>query len=158
MRQLFFGFALMLLAANVSYSFEIDGLSSGMSMEKAKKNLEGSSYKNIQTRENGIIASGGNRFILLNFCKNELVMVQKHLAPDFGSFVRLIDEKRRELGKPADAWTEPADVNFPVERNAVSFLWRDSSTSVKVTFTEFSSNRQLDILYEIKNSCRQVLD
>ena len=56
------------------------------------------------------MASGGNRFILLSFCKDELVLVQKHLAPGFDNFVRLIDEKTKELGRPADAWTEPADV------------------------------------------------
>jgi hypothetical protein len=158
MRRLFVGLVLILLAADVSHAFEIDALSSGMSMEKAKKILEGSAYKNIQTRENGIIASGGNRFILLKFCKDELVMVQKHVPPGFDNFVRLINEKRKELGRPADAWTEPADGNLSVERNAVSFLWSDSLSSVKVTFTEFASNRQLDVLYEIKNGCRQVLD
>jgi len=70
----------------------------------------------------------------------------------------LIDEKRKELGRPADAWTEPVDVNLALERNAVSFLWRDGLTSVKVTFTEFAANKQLDILYEIRNACRQVLN
>jgi hypothetical protein len=158
MQRLLVGVILILLAAPASHAFEIDGLSSGMSTEKVRKILEGSAYKNIQTRENGIIASGGNRFILLSFCKDELVMVQKHLTPAFDNFVRLIDEKRKELGKPADAWTEPADGNLPVERNAVSFLWRDSLTSVKVTFTEFASNKQLDVVYEIRNVCRQVLD
>ena len=159
MQRLPVGVLLILLAAPVSHSFEIDGLGSGMSMEKARKRLEGSaSYKNIQTRENGITASGGNRFILLSFCKDELVMLQKHLAPAFDNFVRLIDEKRKELGKPADAWTEPADGNLPVERNAVSFLWRDSLTSVKVTFTDFASNKQRDVVYESRNVCRQVLD
>jgi len=157
MWRMFVGLGMSLLAANAAHSFEIDGLSSGMSLERARKTLEGSAYKTIQTRENGILASGGNRFVLLNFCKDELVLVQKHLAPGFDSFVRLVDEKTKELGKPADAWTEPADRNVPVERNAVSFLWRDNLTSVRVTFTEFASNRQLDILYEIKNSCRQVL-
>jgi len=158
MRQLFGGLLLMLLSAHVSHSFEIDGLTSGMSMDRARKKLEGSSYKNIQTKENGIIASGGNRFILLNFCKDELVLVQKHLQPGFDNFVRLIDEKRKELGKPADAWTETADVNLNFERVAVSFLWHDGMNSVKVTFTEFASNKQLDVTYEIKNTCRQVLD
>jgi len=158
MQRLLVGVILILLAAPASHAFEIDGLSSGMSTEKVRKILEGSAYKNIQTRENGIIASGGNRFILLSFCKDELVMVQKHLTPAFDNFVRLIDEKRKELGKPADAWTEPADGNLPVERNAVSFLWRDSLTSVKVTFTEFASNKQLDVVYEIRNVCRQVPD
>jgi hypothetical protein len=157
MRRLLAGLLLILLAADVSHSFEIDGLSSGMTMESAKKILEGSAYKSIQTRENGIIASGGNRFILLNFCKDELVLVQKHVTPAFDNFVRLIDEKRKQLGKPADAWTEPADSNLNFERNAVSFLWRDGPTSVKVTLTEFASNKQVDELYEIKNVCRQVL-
>lgn len=158
MRQLFVGLVLILLAAKGAHSFEIDGLNSGMSMERARKILESSSYKNIQARENGIIASDADRFILLNFCKDELVLVQKHLAPGFDSFVRLIDAKRKELGKPADAWTETADANLPVDRNAVSFQWRDSLTSVRITYTEFASNKQLDVLYEVKNACRQVLN
>ena len=70
----------------------------------------------------------------------------------------MIDEKRKELGKPADAWTETPDVNLNFERVAVSFLWHDGMNSVKVTFTEFASNKQLDVTYEIKNTCRQVLD
>jgi len=158
MRRLYVGLILILLTAHASQAFEIDGLSSGMSVARAKKVLEGSSYNNIQTRENAIIASGENRFILLNFCKDELVMVQKHLTPGFNNFVRLIDEKRKELGRPVDVWTEPVDVNLPVERNAISFLWRDGLTSVKVTFTEFAANKQLDVLYEIRNACRQVLN
>lgn len=158
MRRLFVGLVLILLAAKGAHSFQIDGLNSGMSMERARKYLEGSSYKNIQSRENGIIASDADRFILLNFCKDELVLVQKHLTPGFDSFVRLIDEKRKELGKPADAWTEPADANLPVERNAVSFQWRDGLTSVRITYTEFASNKQLDVLYEVENACRQVLN
>lgn len=158
MRHLFVGLVLVLLAAHVSHSFEIDGLKSGMSMAKAKQTLEGSFYNGIQARENSIMASGVNRFILLNFCKDKLVMVQKHLTPGFDDFVRLIDEKRKELGRPADAWTEPVDVNLPIERSAVSFLWRDGLTSVRVTYTEFAANKQLDILYEIRNVCRQVLD
>jgi hypothetical protein len=156
MRCLIVGLAL-LLAAQACHAFEVDGLNSGMSMEKARKSLEGSSYTDIQARENRIMAYGGNRFIILNFCKDELVLLQKHLTPGFAEFIRLVDEKRKELGKPADAWAEPADGNLPVERNALSVLWRDNSTSVKVTFTEFASNKQLDILYELKNTCKQVL-
>jgi len=129
-----------------------------MSMERAAKVLEVFSYKTIQVRENSIIASGGNRFILLNFCKDGLVLVQKHLSPGFDVFVRLIAEKRRELGKPSEVWTESADVNVPVERNSVAFLWRDGSTAIKITYAEFALNRQLDIIYEIKNNCRQVLE
>jgi len=158
MRQLIVGLVLILFAAKGAHSFQIDGLNSGMSMEKARKILESSSYKNIQSRDNGIIASDANRFILLNFCKDELILVQKHLSPGFDNFVRLIDEKRKELGNPTDAWTDPADANLPIERNAVSFLWRDSLTSVRITYTEFASNKQLDVLFEAKNACRQVLN
>jgi hypothetical protein len=157
MQSLWTCLVLIALAATASHAFDIDGLSSGMSMERSKKSLEGASFKNIQIKENGIIASGGSRFVLLSFCKDELVLLQKQLAPGFDNFVRLIDEKTKELGKPVGAWTEPADVNLPVERNAVSFLWRDSQAAVKVTYTEFASNKQLDIMYEIKNVCRQVL-
>jgi hypothetical protein len=38
------------------------------------------------------------------------------------------------------------------------FLWRDGQTSIKVTYTEFASNRQVDMIYETRNNCRQVLD
>jgi len=157
MRCLLFGLALVLLAAGASPAFEVDGLSSGMSMEKAGKALAAAGYADIQTRENRVMAYGGNRFILLNFCRDELVLLQKHLTPAFSGFVRLVDEKRKELGQPAEVWVEPVDEHLPVERNAVCFLWRDGPTSVKVTYTEFASNKQLDILYEVKNTCRQVL-
>jgi hypothetical protein len=157
MRHLLIGIAYILLSAHASHAFEVDGLSSGMSMERARKTLEAAAYTDIQTRENRILAYGGNRFILLNFCKDELVLLQKHLTPAFAEFVRLVDGKKKELGKPAEAWVEPVDEHLPIERNAVCFLWRDGSTSVKVTFTEFASNNQLDILYEIKNPCKQVL-
>lgn len=158
MRHLCSAIVLILLMAAVSDSFEIDGLVSGMSMEKARKKLEESFYKSIQVRDNSIVASGNNRFLLLNFCKNELVLVQNHLPPGFDNFVRRVEEKRKELGKPSDAWTEPADPNLIVGRNSVSFLWKDNLTSVKITFAEFASNRQLDVTYENRNSCRQVQD
>jgi hypothetical protein len=152
------GIVCTLVSAAVSPAFEVDGLTNGMSIEKATTVLQGAAYRNIQTTENSMIASGGSRFILLNFCKDKLVLVQKHLPPGFDNFVRLIDAKRKELGKPSDSWSEPADTHLPIERNAVSFLWRDGAASVKVTFAELALNRQLDILYEIKNDCRQILD
>lgn len=149
---------LILCSAYVSHAFEIDGLVSGMAVDKARAVLQGAAYTNIQATENSLIASGGGRFMLLNFCRNRLVLVQKHLPPGFENFVRLVDEKRKELGKPSDSWGEPADALLPVERYAVSFLWKDGVSSVKVTFAELALNRQLDILYETKNDCRQILD
>ena len=157
MRRYVMGMALLLLTVSMAHAFEVDGLNSGMSMESAQKVLQGSSYT-IQLKENGIIATGGNRFILLNFCKDELILVQKQYAPGFENFVRLVAEMRRLRGKPVDAWTEAADAHLPIERNAVSFLWHDNLDSVKVTHTEFAANKQLDVIYEIKNRCRQLLD
>ena len=152
--------ALILFAASVSHAFEVDGLKSGISMNEAKRLLESQSYKKIEIKDNSIVAfdqSGSDgRFIALSFCKGKLVQAQKHLKPRFDYFVRLVNEKRRELGKPADAWTVPTDVVSNVESNSVAFLWRDGETFIKVTYTEFGSNNQLDILYEIKNACWQV--
>jgi hypothetical protein len=157
MQRCFAGLAVLLLTASVSLAFEVDGLNSGMTMERARKTLEAAAYTDIQVRDDRIMASGRNRFILLNFCKDELVLLQKHLAPSFAEFVRLVDKNKAELGKPVEAWVEPADGHLPFERDAVSFLWRDGPSSVKITYTEFASNKQLDILYEIRNPCRQVL-
>lgn len=157
MRYYFIICVFILLAASVSHAFEIDGIKSGISMDEAKKLLESYSYKTIEVKDNSIIASdeprGSDRFIALSFCKGKLVQAQKHLKPRFDYFVRLVNEKRRELGKPTDAWTRPTDVTSNYESNSVSFLWKDGPTFIKVTYSEFGSNNQLDILYEIKNSC-----
>ena len=101
------------------------------------------------------LAEGG-RLISATFCKGKLVQVQKHLKPRFDHFVRLIEQKTEELGSPAAAWAKPSDVESRVDSNSDSFLWRDGPTSITVSYTEFTSNHQLDIVYEIKNSCWQV--
>jgi hypothetical protein len=152
------GIICSLFSASVSSAFEVDGLVSGMSIKKATAALQMAAYSNIQTTEHSVMASGGSRFILLSFCKDRLVLVQQHLSPGFDNFIRLIDEKRKELGKPADSWGEPAEAHLPVNRNAISLLWTYGGDSVKVTFTELALNRQLDILYEVKNDCRRVPD
>jgi hypothetical protein len=82
--------------------------------------------------------------------------VQKHLEARFSDFVRLTEQKTKELGKPVAAWTRPSNVEAGAESNSVSFLWKNGTTVVTVSYTEFSSNKQLDIVYEVKNSCWQV--
>jgi len=129
MRNYFTVCVLILLATGVSHAFEIDGLKSGISMDEAKLLLERYSYKTIQLKENSLIASdeprGDGRFIALTFCKGKLVQADKHLTPHFDYFVRLVNEKRRELGKPSDAWTSPTGVTSSYESNSASFLWKD---------------------------------
>lgn len=147
----------LLLMGGVVSAFEIDGLRNGMSPEQVKKVLE-SSYQGIHTKDSNImgyhISTG--RFINANFCKGELVQVQKDLNPTFQAFVKLVDQKTKEVGKPFAAWTRPATVESPVEINSVSFLWKAGQTFITVSYTEFPSNNTLDIVYEAQNSCWKV--
>lgn len=138
-------------------AFEVDGLRSGMSQDQARKALE-ASYQGIQTKDSNIMAYhvSTGRFINLNFCKGKLVQVQKDLNPRFDDFVRLVYQKTKEVGKPITAWTRPADVESRVVSNSVSFLWKEGPTFTTATYTEFSSNNSLSVVYEIKNSCWQV--
>ena len=160
MRHLILGLAFMLLLGEGVFAFEIDGLRSGMSLDQATKAMESLSYEKIEIRENSVMAydksTEGGRLISATFCKGKLVQAQKHLQPRFDHFVRLVEQKTKDLGRPTAAWTRPADVESRIISNSVSFLWHDGPTSVTVSYTEFPSTRQLDIVYEIKNSCWQV--
>ena len=77
MRYILVIFVLILLSSNVSHAFEIDGLKSGMSMEAERSLLETYSYRQIQIKENSILASdqsgSDGRFIALTFCEGKLV-------------------------------------------------------------------------------------
>lgn len=144
---------LSMFAANVSQAFEIDGLKSGISMDQAKNILATHSYKNIEIKDTSIMAYDNGRFISLSFCKDKLVRAQKHLKPRFDYFVRLVDEKRKELGKPIDALSAPSDVTSIIVSNSVSFLWKDGPAFLIVKYIQFDTNNQLDMTYSISNSC-----
>lgn len=142
-------------------SFELDGLRSGMSYEEAKTRIEKQSFGRVDLKENHISAwdapaQGSNRSFFLNFCKGRLIHVQKNLEPRFDYFTRLIDEKRKELGRPLDAWSQPTDVTSTVESNTVSFVWREGADFVTVTYVQFRSNNQLYIRYETRNDCWKI--
>jgi hypothetical protein len=142
-----------MFAANVSQAFEIDGLKSGISMDQAKKILATYSYKNIGIEDTSITASDNERRIVLSFCKGKLVQANKHLKQRLDYFVRLVDEKRRELGKPVDAWSAPTDVTSTLVSNSVSFFWKDGPAFLIVRYIQFDTNNQLDMTYSISNSC-----
>ena len=151
----------LLASIEGAIAFEIDGFKSGMSMQETKKVLENYSYGKVEVQENYIRAwdspdRGSNRFISLGFCNGQLVQVQKHLNPRFDYFARLVEEKRKELGKPIDVWCRPTDVTSNVERNSITFLWKDGNSFIEVSYTEFTSNNQLDITYEIYNKCWKI--
>jgi hypothetical protein len=161
MRCLVFIFAFIVFLINSSHAFELGGLQNDMSIEEARKVLEGYSYDKIELKGDTLIAfrKSGSSYpfdITATFCKGKLVQAQKHLNPRFNDFVRLVQQKTKELGKPLYAWTEPTDIESGVESNSVIFLWKNGPTFIKVTYIEFASNNQLDITYEIKNSCWRI--
>lgn len=153
---------LMIIFVQASFAFELDSFKSGMTIEQAKTLIEKSSYDKVEIKDNHIGAwdapqKGTHRGIYLNFCKGKLVQVQKHLKPRFDYFVRLLDEKRRELGRPLDAWSRPTNVTSNFEENSISFFWKDGPTLIQVSYHDFGSNTQLDITYEIGNECWKSL-
>lgn len=144
-----------------AFAFEVDGFRSGMSFNDVRSLVEKRSYDSVEVKDNNILAGdnpskGSVRTISLNFCKGRLVQVQKHLQPRFDYFVRMADEKRRELGRPLDAWSRPTDLTSSAESNAIALIWRDGSDFVSITYTQFSSNNQLDITHDARNDCWRI--
>lgn len=151
-------FVALLSLIHPAYSFDVDGFKTGMTFAAARALVESHSYSHVEVKDGHIGAwdtppSSSGRTISLIFCKGRLVLIQKHLQPRFDYFVRLVDDKRKELGRPRDSWAQPADVTATVESNSVKFVWRDGSDFVVVSYTQFSSNNQLDIVHETPNDC-----
>ena len=147
--------AVFWLSSN-AYSFEVDGFRSGMSMNEAKKMLLNQNREKVEMEEGRLMAwdtAEKQRFINIGFCKGKVVQVEKHLQPRFDIFIRLVEDKRNELGKPIDAWSEPIDPMSTVEKSSVSFAWKRSKDIVTATYTEFKHNNQLSVNFETQNSC-----
>lgn len=141
-----------------AFAFEVQGLRSGMSLDEAQSVVQKQSYDRIEVTDNQIQAwdlptSGRERGIFLTFCEGRLILVAQHLRPRFDLFVRLVDEKREALGPPLDAWASPTEATSPVDHDGISFAWRNGEDIVTVTYTEFSSNSQLDVAHEAQHEC-----
>ena len=163
MKQFAIWIFITMVSCPSAFAFEVDGFRSGMSFNDARSLVEKRSYDSVEVKDNSIGArdnpsKGPARAIFLNFCKGRLVQVQKHLQPRFDYFVRMADEKRRELGRPLDAWSRPTDLasTSSAESNAIAFIWHDSSDFVSITYTQFSSNNQLDITHDARNDCWRI--
>lgn len=158
MTQLIVAFLIILLFVQASFSFEVDGFKSGMTREQAKNLIEKYNYDKVEFIYNSIVAmdTSGKRTgrrIVLSFCEGKLVRLRKGLQPRFDYFVRLLDEKRNELGRPIDAFARPSPVTSNFEMNSLSFFWKDGPIVIEVEYTDFGSSSQLDIGYEIGNQC-----
>jgi hypothetical protein len=137
-----------------AYSFETDGFKSGMAFSEAQRLIK-SRFTHIEIKDDYIGASnapGTHRDIFLTFCKGRLVMLQRYFDPRFETFVRLVADKSKELGTPLDTMARPANVDG-VKVNAISFLWRVQSDFLLVSYTEFPTNAQLDVVYQARNDC-----
>lgn len=161
MKRIIMTIICLIIFYEIGYSFEVDGLKSGMSMIDVKLILEKYSYESIQVLEDQIIAqrkTGGiyHSMIVANFCNNKLCLVQKDLKPRFDYFVQLVADKTRELGKPLDVRSNPTDVASNIISNSITFIWKDGNSFISVTYTEFSSNNQLNIVYETYNDCYKI--
>jgi hypothetical protein len=142
-------------------AFEIDGFKSGMSVQEAKKMLENYSFERMEVKDDFILASnvsgqGSNRLIALGFCEEKLIQFQKHLNPRFDYFTRLVEEKRKEFGKPIDAFSRPTDFTTNIKSDSIEFIWKRENLFVSVSYTEFDTNNQLDLKYEIYNKCWEI--
>ncbi|MFH1931332.1 MAG: hypothetical protein ABIN18_07060 [Pseudomonadota bacterium] len=153
MKKIIFTTLFLFGFVSISTAFEIDGFISGMSMQEAQKNVKRFSYDKVQVQEGRIMAfdypeKGSNRLVNLIFCNGKLVHIMKSLTPRFDYFTRLVDQKRKEFGKPVDAWSVPTDVTSNIESNSITFLWTVDDTIIHVSYTEFSSNNDLSISYD----------
>lgn len=150
---------LSLAVSDSAYSFDLDGFNSGMSFAAARKLVESRAYDHVDVKEDDIGAwdapnRTAPRTVFLTFCKGRLVTVQKFLPPhQLDRFVRLVDEYRKRLGRPIDALSQPALDPPGAERSALVFVWRDGSEFVIVSFTQFKTNNQLDIVHQAPNEC-----
>lgn len=154
--------AIVLLGAplvnpGVAYAFELDGLRSGMTKNEAIAALKRISV-GIDDQGETIIAGDkldkpSARTFALNFCKGRLVSLQKLLLPRWDYFVRLVQEKRRELGRPADVLGDPSDTTSTLKSDAVRVVWRYRDHAEIITYTKFPANDQLDIVLSVKNDC-----
>ena len=161
MKKIIFTTLILLGFVSISSAFEIDGFIRGMSMQEAQENVKSFSYDKVEVKEGRIFArdyrnKGSYRSINLIFCNGKLVQITKDLKPRFDYFTRLVDEKRKEFGKPVDAWSRPTDVTSNIEFDSITFLWKVDDTIIDVSYTEFSTNNQLSITYETYNTCWKI--
>lgn len=158
MNKILFIILFLLGFAGAVSAFEIDGFKRNMSIQEAQAKIKRSFYDKVEVKENYIMAhdNDSNRFIGLSFCDGKLIQVEKHLQPRFDYFTRLVDEKRNELGKPFDAWSNPTDVTSNIETNSVTFLWKVEDIIIQVIYYEYPTNKQLSILYQTYNKCWKI--
>ena len=148
----------LVFAPNV-YSFEVDGFRTGMSLADAHALIKSRNYSEVQVKDNhigawdtppsGLVAA---RTIFLTFCKDRLAQMQKYSPPGFEQFARLVHERRKELGRPLDAFSQ-ASGGARGSHDSVSLVWRSGREFVTISYIQFAANSQVDTIYDVPNDC-----
>jgi hypothetical protein len=159
MRRAVFCLLAVLGVVRDAYSFEVDGLRTGMTYAAAHALIKSKAYDRVQLEKDSIGAwdapnSPTDRTIFLTFCKDRLVLLQKYLPPRFDHFVRLVEAKRRELGRPLDSWTHSREAASGKESHSVSLIWQDGLEFSILSFHQFTgANTQVDSVHQAPNDC-----
>jgi hypothetical protein len=140
-------------------AFDVDGLKSHMEKSEVERLLETLGYQ-VSPLDGGLLhgeASDG-RTISVNFCRDRLVSVQKFLDPSFSRFVEAAALFNSTFGPPSLLQPRVPDPTSNVQTYALDFAWRTQAGAelVSVSYADFGSSAQLDVTYEVKNSCYSI--
>jgi len=144
---------ILLISVSVAGAFEVDGVKSGMSIDQAKAVLEKYWPGSIDDRGGRIVAYSDrvlDPLLVLNFKKGKLYKYQKRSFPNFRYFSQLVEDKRREFGKPIDALFEPANAASAHEINCLQFHWKNGKCTCTVSYSQNDPNSWMTMTYEEK--------
>lgn len=134
-------------------AFEIDGLTTGLSREKAIAQLEIYGLKITSDSDSNLLASAPGRLYSLSFCKGSLVLVQKHLDPSFDAFVNLVSRFKSLYGSPLSIDSRLPNPTSYASAHGLSVSWRVHGELVTAEHESFSSNSQTSVIYDAPNDC-----
>lgn len=150
-----FAFCAVVFVATSASAFDIDGLSTGQSREKAIAQLERYGLKITSEKDDHVLATAAGRLYSLNFCKGSLVSVQKNLEPTFNTFIELTARFHTLYGAPLSVAPKLPDPTSYAPAHSLSISWRDKAELITATHKSFSSNNQTDVTYDARNACFQ---
>lgn len=146
------------LGALISFgasAFEIDGLKTGLSREKAISQLETLNLKITSISDNNVVAEASGRLYSLNFCNGSLVNVQKNLEPSFDTFVDLVSRFKSLYGAPLSIDPQLPNPTSYAMGYDLSVSWRVGRELVTAEHVSFKSNSQTSVTYDAPNLCFQ---
>lgn len=151
MKRLILIILCLLLSVNVATAFEVNFIKSGMTMIQAKLALSEYWCGPIAERGERIIAypiSTNDPLIVLSFRKGSLYRYQIRNYSSLPYFTQLVADKRKELGRPVDAWFEPINITSNQDINRFHFLWKNGKYTYRLSYPQNNQNNQMTITYE----------